>query len=161
MTKIYFGAGLFNKSQQDFNKDVVSRIRNFIPEIEVYLPQENEAINDKSGYADSMMIAQADTDELASSDIMVAVLDGDTIDAGVATEVGIAYANNIPVYGLYTDIRQGTHGNRRKIEALDEVAENQFHYLNLYTTGIIKLNGDIFTNSSSLMRRIAEDIKNG
>lgn len=38
------------------------------------------------------MIALADTDEVLKSDLMVALLDGLTIDAGVASEIGVAYA---------------------------------------------------------------------
>ncbi len=37
------------------------------------------------------------------SDRMIALLDGLTIDAGVASEIGGAYAKGIPVIGLYTD----------------------------------------------------------
>ena len=58
---------------------------------------------------------------------MVALLDGPTIDAGVASEIGVAYAKGIPVV---TDSQQGAD-NHQKLDALNEVAENQFHYLNL------------------------------
>ena len=51
---------------------------------------------------------------------------------------------HIPILGLYTDSRRLGATNDKKLAALQEVAENQFHYLNLYTTGLIKLNGAIF-----------------
>ena len=46
---------------------------------------------------------------------MIALLDGLTIDAGVASEIGVAYAKGIPVIGLYTDTRQqgGAHPKNR------------------------------------------------
>lgn len=157
MKKIYFGAGLFNKAQLNYNESVVAQIRHYFDDdVHVYLPQENEAINDKSGYANSTMIAKADTDELLSSDIMIAVLDGDVIDAGVASEVGVAFANGIPILGLYTDMRQGTFGNKDKINALDIVAENQFHYANLYTVGLIKSNGDVYQSEDKLIQAILD-----
>ena len=37
---------------------------------------------------------------------MIALLDGLTIDPGVASEIGVALPKEIPVLGLYTDSRQ-------------------------------------------------------
>ncbi len=129
-------------------------MRDQIPAINIYLPQENAAINDKQAYADSKMIAQADTDELTSSQLVIAVLDGITIDAGVASEIGVAYAKGIPVIGLYTDSRQQGATNNKKLAALQTIAENQFHYLNLYTTGLIKLNGTIVNTTDALINAV-------
>lgn len=137
--KVYFASPLFTEMEKDYNEKIVSKLRNeFGDDIDIYLPQENEAINDKSGYADSKMIAIADTKELVSSDLVIAVLDGITIDSGVASEIGIAYDKGIDIIGIYTDSRQGTFGNQQKIDALDRVAESQFSYINLYTVGLIK-----------------------
>lgn len=137
--KIYFASPLFTDMERDFNKKVVDEIRLlFSNSVDIYLPQENDAINDKSGYADSKMIAIADTKELLDSDLVIAVLDGVTIDAGVASEIGIAYEHGIDIIGMYTDSRQGTHRNLKKVNALDIVAESQFSYINLYTVGLIK-----------------------
>src|SRR5699024_5186411 len=97
------------------------------------------------------MIAQADTEEVLRSQLMIAVLDGPIIDPGVASEIGVAYANQIPILGLYTDSRQQGATNNQKIAALQTIAENQFHYLNLYTTGLIKLNGAIYNNEADLL----------
>lgn len=165
--KLYFASPLFTVMEQWFNRDVVEELRNqigFLPkseqvDISVYLPQENEAINDKSAYANSTMIAQADTQELLESDIVLAILDGVTVDAGVASEIGVAYAKGIPVIGLYSDSRQGTHGNVKKVEALDEIAESQFAYINLYTAGLVKLNGVITGNITDFVDTILEDVK--
>ncbi len=109
--KIYFAAPMFAKSDLLYNQQLVKEIRELSSELSIYLPQENEAINDKTAYADSRMIALADTEKVLASDLMIALLDGLTIDAGVASEIGVAYAKGIPVIGLYTDTRQqgGTH----------------------------------------------------
>ena len=154
MTKIYFASPLFSMSEQSFNEQVVEYIRESIPGAEVYLPQENESINDKSGYADSEMIANGDNKYLEEADILVAVLDGQTVDVGVAAEVGYFYSMNKPILGLYTYSRQGTYGNQQKIDALDEIAESQFSYINLYLVGLIKMRGDIFTRVEELVFRL-------
>ncbi|MDO1605192.1 nucleoside 2-deoxyribosyltransferase [Lactobacillus sp. YT155] len=152
--KVYFANGLFSQADFDFNEKIVAQIRDNFSDIEIYLPQENAAINDKSAYADSEMIAKADTDQLLESQLVIAVLDGISIDAGVASEIGVAYANNIPIIGLYTDSRQQGFDNQQKLTALSTIAENQFHYLNLYTTGLIKLNGEIVNNVEDLISAI-------
>ena len=145
---IYFAAPLFAKSDLLYNADLVNQIRSTYPQADIYLPQENASINDKSAYADSKMIAQADTEKVLESDLMIALLDGLTIDPGVASEIGVAFAKEIPVLGLYTDSQQ-------KITALKTVAENQFHYLNLYTVGLIKLNGEIYSSENALLEGLA------
>ncbi|GCF95439.1 nucleoside deoxyribosyltransferase [Enterococcus florum] len=148
---LYFAAPMFSQGDLRYNAHVVEEIRALSSEITVYLPQENEAINDKSAYADSKMIALADTEEVLRSDLMIAILDGLTIDAGVASEIGVAYAKGIPVIGLYTDTRQQGAENPKKLEALQTPAENQFHYVNLYTIGLVKLNGQIVSSESELL----------
>lgn len=154
--KIYFANGLFSQADAEFNARVVAQIRDQYPLIEVYLPQENASINDKNNYANSLMIAKADTDEVLASDLLVAVLDGPTIDNGVASEIGVAYQAKVPILGLYTDTRRLGADNQQKLNALQQVAENQFHYLNLYTTGLIKLNGKILTSVDDLLAAIDE-----
>lgn len=151
---LYFAAPLFSQSDLLYNQHLVKKIRELTNELTVYLPQENAGINDKSAYADSKMIALADTDEVLKSDVMVALLDGLTIDAGVASEIGVAYANEIPIIALYTDSRQQGADNPQKLEALRVPAENQFHYLNLYTVGLIKLNGTIVNTEAALLEQI-------
>lgn len=157
--KIYFANGLFSQADFEFNARIVAELRAQIPAVDIYLPQENAAINDKQAYADSKMIAQADTNELLSADLVVAVLDGITIDAGVASEIGVAYAREIPIVGLYTDSRQQGATNQQKLSALQQIAENQFHYLNLYTTGLIKLNGTIVNNRADLVTAVASYVR--
>lgn len=158
--KIYFGAPLFSVGEQLFNEQVVKELREeFGDEVEIYLPQENEAINDKSGYADSKMIALADTQYLDEADILIAVLDGAVIDPGLASEIGYAYATEKNIIGLYTDVRQGTYGNKLKIDALDELAESQFSYINLYTVGLVKLNGVVVSNLTDLKTELCKYVE--
>ena len=158
--KIYFASPLFSDMERWYNADVTRSLRNLLPEnVEIYLPQENEAINDKSGFADSIAIAEADTAELISSDLVIAILDGATIDVGVASEIGVAYAQGIPVIGVYTDSRQGAFGNQDKIDALDLIAESQFSYANLYTVGLVKSNGLVVDSTGQLVVAVSTEVE--
>ena len=98
--KIYFANALFSHADFDYNAKLAAQIRTAIPKVDLYVPQENAAINNKEAYADSKMIAEADTQRLEAADLMIAILDGPVIDNGVATEVGVAYARHIPILGL-------------------------------------------------------------
>lgn len=152
--KIYFASPLFSEMERIYNENLVQSIRETYPDVEIYVPQEQGEINDKNAYADSVAIAKYDTDALLDSELMVAVLDGSTIDVGVATEIGVAYQAGIPIIGLYTDSRQQGAENKQKLAALQEVAESQFSYINLYTVGIIKMNGAIYSTSKDFITAI-------
>lgn len=152
--KIYFASPLFSEMELLYNQQFVAKIRERYPSIEVYLPQEQAAINDKNGYADSKQIAQADTNELLESQLMVAILDGPIIDVGVASEIGVAYQAGIPVLALYSDSRQLGATNPKKLEALQQVGESQFCYANLYTIGLVKLNGALVSTSAEILDSI-------
>lgn len=152
--KIYFASPLFSEMERVYNENLVQSIRETYPDVEIYVPQEQGEINDKNAYADSVAIAKYDTAALLDSELMVAVLDGSTIDVGVATEIGVAYQAGIPIIGLYTDSRQQGAENKQKLAALQEVAESQFSYINLYTVGIIKMNGAIYSTSKDFITAI-------
>lgn len=154
MSKLYFASPLFNEMELAFNQKVVDQIRQVLPDLEIYLPQEQAEINDKETYADSKMIAKLDTEALLDCDIMIAILDGQIIDPGVASEIGVAYQAGIPIIGLYSDIRQQGATNQQKIAALQEIAESQFPYANLYTVGLIKLNGQVVNSTLDLPNAI-------
>ncbi|MDN6162534.1 MAG: nucleoside 2-deoxyribosyltransferase [Atopostipes sp.] len=155
--KIYFGGPLFNEMEQMYNAHVVEKLRTeYGDKVDIYLPQENQEINDKSGFADSLAIAQGDNAYLEESDLLIAVLDGVTPDSGLSAELGYFYSKDRPIIGLYTDVRQGTDGNEEKIAALDEVAESQFSYINLYTVGLVKMRGEVLTSSDALVEKLGE-----
>lgn len=159
MTKLYFASPLFSEMEFAFNAQLAALIRSHIPGIDIFLPQEQGEINDKNAYADSTMIAKLDTDAVLASDIMLAVLDGQLIDPGVASEIGIAYQAGIPIVGLYTDSRQQGATNQKKLDALQEIAESQFSYVNLYTVGLIKLRGEVVNRSQDVSAAIQRQLK--
>lgn len=154
--KVYYAAPMFSAADQAFNAKVAGELRENFPDLDIYVPQEQEDINDKSKYADSKMIAQVDTDKVMESDLMIAVLDGVSIDPGVAAEVGIAYAEDIPMVGLYTDVRTQGADVQEKLDALQVLAESQFPYVNLYVVGLIKLKGKVVGNIPDLMKVMEE-----
>ena len=153
--KIYFGASLFTQGDRDFNAKVVKQIRERGLG-EVYSPAENMALNDKSGYADSIAIYQGDNEYLGDADILVAVLDGDVIDAGLASEIGwfarMTETSDKPkrIVGLFTDIRQG-YVTDEKVKALHGIGESPFLYINTYVIGAIKSNGTVVNNVDDLL----------
>lgn len=154
MKQIYFASPLFSNMELIYNETVVKMIRKAYPDVNVFLPQEQGDINDKNNYADSKMIARLDTKAVEASSLLIAVLDGLTIDPGVASEIGVAYAHKIPVLGLFTDPRHRGFENQKKLNALSEIAESQFPYVNLYTVGLIKLNGEIVEHEEILVDAI-------
>ena len=148
--KIYFANDLFNDATLMYNEHVVSKIEEEFPDVEVYLPQRNDAINDKTQYADSLTIVKADYEELEDSDVLVAVIDSD--DSGVALEIGMFYMMNKPIIGIYTDTRRVAYGNEQKKDAVDVLGENQIAYTNLMVIGAIKERGELVDNHEEAIR---------
>lgn len=158
MTHIYFAAPLFSESEILYNQQLGNKIRKSYPEVTLFMPQESDDINDKNAYADSKMIAKLDTEAILKSDLVIAVMDGLVIDPGVASEIGVAYQADIPIIGIYSDSRQqgGTHPE--KLAALQELAESQFSYINLYTVGLVKLKGEVVNSGQAAIDAIARYI---
>ena len=154
MVKGYLANGLFSDADRMYNNYIASMLRSEFPDLELFVPQE-QAINDKNSYADSIMISDIDTEHLLESDFMIAIIDGVEIDSGVSCEVGVFSTTGKPIFGLYTDVRQQGRDNEKKIKALiNDGVENQFVYRNLYTVGRIKKNGKIVPNIANLIKAI-------
>ena len=160
--KAYLANGLFGMGDRLLNSLIASEIRKEIKEIDLYVPQENDAINDKSSYADSITIAKADMDKLRESEFLIAVIDGVEIDSGVAAEIGAFYMMDKPIFALYTDVRQQGRDNNKKVEALiNDSTENQFIYRNLFVIGLIKQReGNIYSTVEELVGGIKEYLRN-
>ena len=152
--KMYFANGLFNEADRDYNMKIYNRLKEeFGLRLDIYLPQLNDAINDKQAYADAQMIANADYEELENSEILLAIID--TEDAGVALEIGLAYEMGIPIVGLYTDVRQHGADNAKKIEAIGSIGQNQFSYVNLMMTGLIMNHGKLVNSIDDAVDALA------
>ena len=112
--RVYFANGLFSEADRDYNEKVAQQIEAL--GIEVYLPQRNASINDKTKAASATMVYDGDTDELKKADVLVAVIDGPVIDAGVAAEIGwCAGWNEICDSKFMEDIRETLKGNARHV----------------------------------------------
>lgn len=156
MTKqLYYAAPLFSNMELQYNRYLVAQLRERFPAEQFYVPQEQGEINDKQNYADSTTIARYDTEALLASKVLIAVLDGPVIDVGVASEIGVAYQAGIPIVGLFSDSRQQGAESPAKLAALQEVAESQFPYANLYTIGLVKLNGQVLATEEAWLDAIA------
>lgn len=140
--RIYWANSLFSQADREFNSKCATILRE--AGFKVFLPQES-GVNILSGEtpptADS--IFRVDTLEIYNADILVACIDQETIDCGVACEVGIAYAYGLPIVGLYTDIRQHRLGSSRM-------------YKNLFVVGAIEASGEIVQDIDALVRHLAD-----
>lgn len=147
--KIYLANALFSESDINYNDFLYRQLVDL--GFDVYAPQKNTSINDKSKSADSIAIYLGDKNELDSSDILLAVLDGLAVDPGVAAEIGYMAAHNKKIIGLFTDSRESSLTlNDSKVEALKSPLESQFPYVNLFVVGAIKKNGSIFSSRESM-----------
>ena len=163
--KVYLANGLFSAGDRMFNDLICEKLEE--AGIEYYAPQKNLAINDKRASATSLPIYEGDTEKLKWCNVLIAVLDGVSVDAGVASEVGWAagwnenhssaeaeaarYGDDLPekkiILGLYTDNRDLSHTDAiKKYEDAIEagVGESQWPYVNLYTVGCCKKWGKVF-----------------
>jgi nucleoside 2-deoxyribosyltransferase len=147
--KIYLANALFSEADLNYNDFLYRQLKEL--GFEVYAPQNNKAINDKSKSADSIAIYLGDKNELDNSEILVAVLDGLAVDPGVAAEIGYMAAKGKIVIGLFTDSRENSKTiNDGKIKALSNQLETQFPYVNLFVVGAIKKNGKIFSSRKEM-----------
>lgn len=143
--KAYLANSLFSQADRDYNEKVALTIRLAFPDLDLYVPQENMDINDKSKIATSLDIATADMSKLLASDYLIAIIDGNEIDAGVAAEIGAFSTTGRPIYALCTDVRFNNESLKQKMEIISEDSfENQIMYRNLFVVGLIKKRGDIY-----------------
>lgn len=157
--KAYLANGLFSIGDRLVNELLAKELRSTIPTLDLYVPQENDAINDKQAFANSLAIAEADMEKLQDSDVLIAVLDGIEIDSGVAAEIGVFSTYNRPIIALFSDVRQLGRDNQQKINALiEDGTENQFIYRNLFVMGIIKRNGVIVSSIEEVIDNVKKTI---
>ena len=156
--KVYFGASMFSEKDLTFNASLAKKIREKCKGIDLYLPQENTSINDKSLCADSIMIFDADTKRLEDADVLFCPLDE---DLGLACEIGyfasLAKLNPSKIIiAIYSDSRDGSLPHSLEKEKLlqERIAESQFSYLNLYLVGAVKKYGKIYRNSDEAIEAL-------
>lgn len=156
--RIYLASQIFAECWRDYNEKIASKIEDTFPGVELYVPQRNKDINDKTKCATAEQITYGDfTQNLDHDDVVIAVVDGDTPGIGTTLEVGYfarICQEEIEKFGstkkriiaLYTDSRECSKTFLpAKNEMLHEVAECQYSYLNLLLVGAIKRYGTLCT----------------
>lgn len=106
--KAYFAAPLFTPSERELNESISNSLSHMV---DVFLPQRDGNLLTElvsSGYSvkgSQEKIFEDDCSAIENADLLVAVLDGRTVDEGVAFELGYARANDKICIGLKTDDR--------------------------------------------------------
>jgi nucleoside 2-deoxyribosyltransferase len=100
--KVFLAAPLFSDAEREFNSKIAKRLRH--DGFEVWLAQEAPFIHTGT-HKEKKMIYESDISALKTCEVVVAVLDGVEVDAGVAYEMGYAKALGKPIVGFKTDHR--------------------------------------------------------
>ena len=87
---VYLAGSMFCEADRMYNTYLAERIRERVGDkIDLYVPQENQSINDKTKCADSNDIFWGDYNRLQNCDIFIARIDGDIPPSGTSAEIGI------------------------------------------------------------------------
>ena len=167
--QVYLAGGMFCEADRMYNALLAEKIRDRVGEyIDLYVPQENQTINDKTKCASSRDIFWGDYNRLQKCDIFIARIDGDIPPSGTSAEIGIMSQRrqdweqnkNIGfppmILGLCTDSR---NPKRTYLDAKNELMKNedyesQYCYFNLFTVGCIKVNGELATSIDELVNKL-------
>ena len=167
---IYLAGPIFFYADKLRNQEFSKKIRDAFPNVNLYNPLENTAINGVEGkkkFAGSKEIADADCERLDNTDVLIACIDGDVLPSGTCAEIGIMRekirrGDKKLIIGICTDTRQCylTHSAEKDNGGMMSLGEQQYSYQNLFVTGIIKQCGvlvsDIETAIAYLKSRESE-----
>ena len=105
---LYFAAPLFSMAELDFNLKIVETLEAFFT---IFLPQRDGGLMRKKisagenpTYA-AMDVFKYDIQAMQKCDLLLAVLDGRSVDEGVAFEIGFSFAIGKECFGFKTDDR--------------------------------------------------------
>ena len=88
--QVYLAGSMFCEADRMYNAYLAEKIRERVGDyIDLYVPQENLSINDKTKCADSPAIFWGDYNRLQHTDIFIARIDGDIPPSGTSAEIGI------------------------------------------------------------------------
>lgn len=172
MVRVYLASQIFAECWRDYNEKLAQRIEQEFPQIELYVPQRNGSINDKTKCATAADICAGDfTNNLDHDDIVVAVVDGDTPGIGTTVEIGYfsrkcqeeiekCGRTRKKIISLYTDSRECSNTtNAAKNEALNGFAECQYAYLNLLLVGCLKRYGVMCRTIDEVIEELRKALK--
>ena len=90
MIRVYLAGSMFCEADRMYNALLAQKIRERVGDkINLYVPQENMSINDKTKCANSHDIFWGDYNRLQNTDIFIARIDGDIPPSGTSAEIGI------------------------------------------------------------------------
>ncbi len=98
--KIFLAAPIFSLAEREFNSKLAEELRK--RGYDVFLAQELGILSSEEEKA---RLFSEDLKALDECNVVVAVLDGNDVDSGVAFELGYAYAKGKRIIGIRTDHR--------------------------------------------------------
>lgn len=166
---IYLAGSIFYYGDVLRNTEWAKKIRDAIPNVNLYSPIENTDINGAEGkkkFAGSQEIANGDNIRLNNTDILIACIDGDVLPSGTCAEIGkfhekIENGAHKYIIGICTDNRQCylTHSEAKDAGGAAALGEQQYSYQNLYVTGLIKQGGILVSNIDDAIAALKEYAK--
>ena len=166
---IYLAGSIFYYGDVLRNTEWAKKIRDAIPNVNLYSPIENTDINGAEGkkkFAGSQEIANGDNIRLNNTDILIACIDGDVLPSGTCAEIGkfhekIENGAHKYIIGICTDNRQCylTHIDAKNDGGASALGEQQYSYQNLYVTGLIKQGGILVSNIDDAITALKEYAK--
>lgn len=166
---IYLAGSIFYYGDVLRNTEWAKKIRDAIPNVNLYSPIENTDINGAEGkkkFAGSQEIANGDNIRLNNTDILIACIDGDVLPSGTCAEIGkfhekIENGAHKYIIGICTDNRQCylTHSEAKNDGGASALGEQQYSYQNLYVTGLIKQGGVLVSNIDDAIVALKEYAK--
>lgn len=116
---VYLSAPLFSDGERAFNEMLAGQLQQWV---DVYLPQRDGGLMSdmvREGVCADVAacrVFRRDMQAIRDANCVVAVLDGRTVDEGVAFELGVAVSLSKSCIGLQTDSRRhSTWGNNAMI----------------------------------------------
>jgi len=109
--KIYIAGPLFNIHEKKYLEDIAEVLEGadfdcFLPHRDQTGVDPEELKNNEMSQASKDIIFQTDIEALKEADLIVALVTGQDIDSGTASEIGFMYANNKPVIAITAEERR-------------------------------------------------------
>ena len=136
--QVYLAGSMFCEADRMYNALLAEKIRERVGKhIDLYVPQENLSINDKTKCANSHDIFWGDYNRLQNTDIFIARIDGDIPPSGTSAEVGIMSQRHQDWEHDFNAFRINYYMQYGKMPSVDE--ENDYKQVEGYQPMILGL----------------------
>jgi nucleoside 2-deoxyribosyltransferase len=126
--QVYLAGSMFCEADRMYNALLAEKIRERVGNyIDLYVPQENLSINDKTKCASSIDIFWGDYNRLQNTDIFIARIDGDIPPSGTSAEIGIMsqrrqnWEHKLHNFQANYYLAYGKHATEKEIEEFKHV----------------------------------------